>query len=562
MTEPTPRPINLVESGMNQNGNFIIGQPTIPSVLRDEVGDIDFELKPILSAGEIETIRTQWEQETVLEQQRKLQLHQEELRLQELMASDRGQYLIQKYENNKDKKSFITQADLQTQDDVIVILRHAFGQTMHFEYQREVMEDPDIRGKLLTVDRNVLEQTKLRNIVRKEFKTLGDAIATSFPAFDFHQFEFSRTSKAFWEGDNAKDDYKRAIKWVIEHDLGIEKKDPLLFREKIKSLPLQRTFTPYGLIHRIEVVGYKNLFQALADTYPELKLKEWEFKTSWRGESGRQLVKDATRWLIEERLGFSPEDQKFREKLTRIQALTFIKAGLSGMLGGNSEFKSHIQAIVFTYGDLNLREEEFSRFPAGYWRGKESLNRAREHTKRLVEEELGFSSEDPKFRENMLRISKNDFDSHGLATMLIACCGASPQKAILLTYPELDLREWEFDHVPRNYWPKNNYENVGKAVRWVFEEKLGISPNSPNFRDIILSTKREMLTRFHLQGITALGFKWIEILKLAYPELKLTDEEYFEANKHRRKISEKKEHISPEEANEWLRNLLQEGEDE
>src|SRR3989344_543140 len=45
MGEPTPRPVNLSEIGMDTNGNFIMGQPSVPSVLRDEGGRVVWKLQ-------------------------------------------------------------------------------------------------------------------------------------------------------------------------------------------------------------------------------------------------------------------------------------------------------------------------------------------------------------------------------------------------------------------------------------------------------------------------------------------------------------------------------------
>jgi hypothetical protein len=192
-------------------------------------------------------------------------------------------------------------------------------------------------------------------------------------------------------------------------------------------------------------------FYAIEAAYPG-RFKEWELQKVplgfWTKENGIKAVK----WLIEEKLNWSPEEIE-----RNLSKETFLQFGLSGMLHycfGNSPF----QAINTAYPG-QFKEWDLSIAPQKYW----SYENAIAAFKWLIEKKLQWNDEDIKKNLSMYVFTKNR-----LASPFHKFFNGSPFQALDAIYPGR-FKEWELPVAPMRFWTN---ENPIKAVKWLIEEKL------------------------------------------------------------------------------------------
>ena len=169
--------------------------------------------------------------------------------------------------------------------------------------------------------------------------------------------------------------------------------------------------------------------------------KNWNVKTA----------REATIWLIEEKLKWSDEDVR-----RNLSQNTFKENSLRGMLdvlfNGSPYF-----AIENAYPG-KFKAWEFAKVPKNFW----NLKTASEATIWLIEEKLRWSDED--VRRNL---SQNTFKENSL-TSINSLFNGSPYLAIENAYPG-KFKPWELPSVPKKFW---NLETAKEATIWLIEEKL------------------------------------------------------------------------------------------
>ncbi len=170
--------------------------------------------------------------------------------------------------------------------------------------------------------------------------------------------------------------------------------------EDIKTKTLGTILNKYKL-RRTYSDAFNSVNEIIITLYPNIK--EWELKTVrpnyWNYETG----KDATRWLIEEKLLLSKDNIK-----NKLSCELFIKNGLSGMLQtcfNNSPFL----AINSIYPN-EFREWELPNVPREYWNNKQNRINA---TKWLIEDVLKFSIDDIKSK-----LSSTHYKINGLERLI------------------------------------------------------------------------------------------------------------------------------------------------
>ena len=164
-----------------------------------------------------------------------------------------------------------------------------------------------------------------------------------------------------------------------------------------------------------------------------------------------ETAKEATIWLIEEKLKWSDDDIK--EKLS---ANIFEKNSLGGMLAILFNDNSYF-AIENAYPG-KFKPWELSGTPKYFW----NLKTASDATRWLIEEKLKWSDDDIKEK-----LSANTFIKNSL-TSIISLFNGSPYLAIENAYPG-KFKPWEVARVSKNFW---NMETAREATIWLIEEKL------------------------------------------------------------------------------------------
>ncbi len=163
----------------------------------------------------------------------------------------------------------------------------------------------------------------------------------------YKPWEMNFSPKGFFD---KKDNIISAVKWMVEEKMNIPMGELTVcdvWEKGIGKKITKEIFSFYGL--REVLAQYNNSpGKILFDVYPE-KFLPWSFpsKSKWKGEKGKKLAAQATRWVIEEYVGISPLSYAIGWRF-------FVENGLHGMitsrsLGFNSSPKA---ALINAYPHL------------------------------------------------------------------------------------------------------------------------------------------------------------------------------------------------------------------
>ena len=264
------------------------------------------------------------------------------------------------------------------------------------------------------------------------------AIENAYPG-KFKPWELPCVSNSFWNLKTAKE----ATIWLIEEKLKWNDDD---IKEKLSA----NTFIKNSLTSIISLFN-GSPYLAIENAYPG-KFKPWELPSVPKKNWNVKTAREATIWLIEEKLKWSDEDVR-----RNLSQNTFKENSLRGMLdvlfNGSPYF-----AIENAYPG-KFKAWEFAKVPKNFW----NLKTASEATIWLIEEKLRWSDED--VRRNL---SQNTFKENSLRGMLDVLFNCSPYLAIDNAYPG-KFKPWELPSVPKKFW---NLETAKEATIWLIEEKL------------------------------------------------------------------------------------------
>jgi hypothetical protein len=148
----------------------------------------------------------------------------------------------------------------------------------------------------------------------------------------FKQWQFTEEEQLIWFQENRLEIAADATKWLIEDRLGIP------FEDIPKRISI-REFHMNGLSKLLDLFN-QNLFQVIENAYKG-QFKPWQFSEQneiWKLPNALEIAKDATQWLISEKLHLNNE-----KAITHLTRRHFISNGLGQMLGtlfGHSPFKA------------------------------------------------------------------------------------------------------------------------------------------------------------------------------------------------------------------------------
>jgi hypothetical protein len=110
-----------------------------------------------------------------------------------------------------------------------------------------------------------------------------------------------------------------------------------------------------------------------------------------------------------------------------------------------------------------VRTGKIKKFPISTWSQPDSIEYATQILRFLFEKILNWTDEDIK-----TNLSVRTFSDYRLRGLLSEVFYNSPFKALDSVYPGR-FKQWEIKHTPKNFWTR---ENLIKALKWMFEEKL------------------------------------------------------------------------------------------
>ena len=249
--------------------------------------------------------------------------------------------------------------------------------------------------------------------------------------------------KDIWNYNSKYDNAKVVTKTLIEKVL--KWSDDEIKRKLSANIFIQNSL--YGML---VILFNGSPYLAIENAYPG-KFKPWELPCVSNSFWNLKTAKEATIWLIEEKLKWNDDDIK--EKLS---ANTFIKNSLTSII---SLFNGSPYFAIENAYPGKFKSWEFSKVPKNFW----NMETAKEATMWLIEEKLKWSDED--VRRNL---SQNTFKENSLRGMLAILFNESPYRAIDNAYPG-KFKPWEFKRIPNNFW---NLKTAREATIWLIEEKL------------------------------------------------------------------------------------------
>jgi hypothetical protein len=162
--------------------------------------------------------------------------------------------------------------------------------------------EPSQYPKLLTT--KFFEEFKLTSPLWSQFGSHYAYLNAAYPGV-YHCWELPQTPRGYF--DHVENVHK-AVKWLVEEKLRFpipELTVKEIWRQRIAVKITKETFSEHGL--REVMAIYKSPEPILRMVYPG-KFLQWSFqsKSKWRGEKGRQLAAEATRWFVEDYLKVLP----------------------------------------------------------------------------------------------------------------------------------------------------------------------------------------------------------------------------------------------------------------
>ena len=251
-------------------------------------------------------------------------------------------------------------------------------------------------------------------------------------------------SKGVWNCNAKYENAKEVTKTLIEKVLKWSDED---VRKKLSA----NIFRKYLLTGMLNVLFNGGAYLAIENAYPG-KFKPWEVTRVSKNFWNMETAKEATIWLIEEKLKWSENDIK--EKLS---ANIFIKNSLTGML--NVLFNGSAYLAINNAYPGKFKPWEVTRVSKKFW----NVETAKEATIWLIEEKLKWSDEDIK-----QKLSAKIFIQNSFTSILNDLFNGSPYLIIENAYPG-KLKPWEWPSVPKKFW---NLETAKEATIWLIEEKL------------------------------------------------------------------------------------------
>lgn len=116
--------------------------------------------------------------------------------------------------------------------------------------------------------------------------------------------------------------------------------------------------------------------------------------------------------------------------------------------------------------NLVINNDGVKQFPNGFWMGEDSLDKANQCTKYMIESVLKWDCDDIRNK-----LSNKTFTQNKLGGMLTKLFNNSPYEALNSAYPG-EFKPWELKTTPNKFW---NKETGIMAIKWTIEEKLKLT---------------------------------------------------------------------------------------
>lgn len=249
------------------------------------------------------------------------------------------------------------------------------------------------------------------------FKLIELAMPTKYKPWQFAEID---------EWINSKNDLntcaREALAWLMSEKLGCSRGDlPQMLNKQVFT---ENSLAP--LLNKFD----DSCFNIVNAVFPGV-FRPWQFveeeQVIWFQENRINTAADATRWLVEERLGIPVEDVP-----KRISIRDFHTNGLSKLL---DLFNQNLFAVIENAYPLKFKPWQFNE-QAEIWKAPDALEIARQATEWLITEKLRITHD-----KAPTSVTRRHFLSNGLGCMLGSIFNHSHFLALENLMPELKTDE-------------------------------------------------------------------------------------------------------------------------
>ncbi|MFH0832483.1 MAG: hypothetical protein V1900_02045 [Candidatus Aenigmatarchaeota archaeon] len=228
-----------------------------------------------------------------------------------------------------------------------------------------------------------------------------------------------------------------ALKLVRE----LMREENIAEKEAPKKLT-KELFRKHDLLELYRALG-GSMYNVLTNVFPEMGIKPWQAEKApegyWCGPDGMEHAKEATKWLIEEKLKIP------LEKIPkRIHQRDFDENGLNGMihLFNGSVYRAIDNAYLEMFNEWEIRQTNMWQGDSGKELGKKAVRWLVDYLDLRIEEL-------PK------KLRRHHFLENGLYGCLEGCFSSSLYNAISETFPEIPKEELAWMRKKTEHFRKN-----------------------------------------------------------------------------------------------------------
>ena len=281
---------------------------------------------------------------------------------------------------------------------------------------------------------------------RSRFKLIELAMPGKFKPWQFGELE------NWLESKDLQTCAREALTWLMNEKLQCSRGD-------LPAILTKQAFIDNGLEALLNKFD-GSCFRIVDQVYPGI-FKQWQFTEEeqliWFQENKFEIAADATKWLIEDRLGIPYEDIP-----KRISIREFHMNGLSKLL---DLFNQNLYQVINNAYKDQFKPWQFNE-QNEIWKLPNALEIAKDATQWLITEKLHLTNE-----KAVTHLTRRHFISNGLGQMLGSLFAHSPFKALENLMPELKTNE-AFQKILFNY----SKEIQEIESKWeIFAEKIAIN---------------------------------------------------------------------------------------
>lgn len=251
---------------------------------------------------------------------------------------------------------------------------------------------------------------------QSRFRLIELAMAGKFKPWQFGE------GQSWIENNDPKNCAREAIMWLMSEKLQCSRGDipTLLNKQLLKDNGLEKLLEKFD----------DSCFKMVDSVFPGV-FRQWQFIEEepllWFKEDRMQTAANATKWLVEDRLGIPFEDIP-----KRISIREFHMNGLSKLL---DLFNQNLFHVIENAYPEQFKPWQFNE-QNDIWKSSDALEIARQATQWLISDKLHITNE-----KAVTYLTRRHFISNGLGQMLGSLFNHSPFQALENLMPELKTNE-------------------------------------------------------------------------------------------------------------------------